>query len=204
MNIFSLTRDIVIIVPLRSAIREQNRCQMKKKCGTSSFYLASHKKLLLVSFPLAMIERHFKEQFWFVIFQNLIFIDTMTKKERSLLSYTYQSDQEETEDEEVKRNCVMGESGMRDSDFSDSGSDTDEDHDQSHSNRRRNGISNNLLMVEDRMGELVKFVTVGSPIVKPKGLVLYRPKAIMADYSSHAEKPDENDKALREDSETKL
>jgi len=41
----------------------------------------------------------------------------------------YESDEGETEDEEVKRNCIMGQSGMRDSDFSDSESEDDVEDD---------------------------------------------------------------------------
>lgn len=115
----------------------------------------------------------------------------MTQKESSTLDQSYQSDQGETEDEEVKRNCVMGHSGMRDSDFSDSDSDVDESDTDSCNNSEKR-MSDHVLM-EDRMEDLVKFVTVGGPIVKTKGLVLYRPTAIVHSFVSQSEKPGEND-----------
>lgn len=126
----------------------------------------------------------------------------MVQTEHYTLGYTYQSDKGETEDEEVKRNCVMGESGMRDSDFSDSDSD-DEGYNESHRNNGKNRISDELLM-ENRMGDLVKFVSVGSPIVKTKGLVLHRPTAIIPSFASNVEKPDENDDLPRNDSKIKF
>eukprot|EP00535_Pseudo-nitzschia_heimii_P005465 CAMPEP_0197184126 /NCGR_PEP_ID=MMETSP1423-20130617/9246_1 /TAXON_ID=476441 /ORGANISM="Pseudo-nitzschia heimii, Strain UNC1101" /LENGTH=440 /DNA_ID=CAMNT_0042634867 /DNA_START=216 /DNA_END=1538 /DNA_ORIENTATION=- len=125
-------------------------------------------------------------------------------EERSALGYIYQSDQGETEDEEVKRNCVMGGTGMRDSDFSDGISDTEETHHESDSNSKNKGILDDFSMVEDRIGDLVKFVTFGSPIVRTKGLALHRPTAIIPSFASHAEKLDENDKTSRNDSETKF
>merc|ERR1719343_1035695 len=51
--------------------------------------------------------------------------------------------------------------------------------------------------MEDQMDDLVKFVTVGSPIVKTKGLVLYRPTAIIPSFVSHSEKPGEIDRKTR-------
>jgi len=126
----------------------------------------------------------------------------MARKESSALHHSYQSDQDETEDEEVKRNCVMGQSGMRDSDFSESDSDIDET-DTGSCNYSEKRISYHSFM-EDRMDDLVKFVTIGSPIVKSKGLVVYRPTAIMPRFVSQSEKPNEKDEKTKNVSTTSL
>ena len=119
----------------------------------------------------------------------------MAGTEDQTLARSYQSDQEETEDEEVKRNCIMGESGMRDSDFFDSESETEEEEPEGHINdenkERLDGESN-----EDRIIDLVKFVSVGSQILKPKGVVLYRPTPILPSLLLHTEKPDGQDETF--------
>lgn len=89
----------------------------------------------------------------------------------------------------------MGHSEMRESDFSDSDSDVNE-ADTESCNSSEKIISGHVLM-EDQMDDLVKFVTVGSPIVKTKGLVLYRPTAIIPSFMSHSEKPGEIDRKTR-------
>ena len=93
-----------------------------------------------------------------------------------------ESDGGETEDEEVKRNCIMGESGMRDSDYFDS--DTDEEEEEKEDeiyNESKESLD------EDRIVELVKFVTVGSQILKPKGFTLCRPTPIVLVTAIHGE-----------------
>jgi hypothetical protein len=102
----------------------------------------------------------------------------------------YESDEGETEDEEVKRNCIMGQSGMRDSDFSsdseceddaenedDEVVEDDEDDDKHSDNNEKH--ENNLKEVEQpRMERLVKFVSIGGQIPKSKEGILYRPTPI--------------------------
>jgi len=112
------------------------------------------------------------------------FADIMAGKNEPALGETYQSDQGETEDEEVKRNCIMGESGMRDSDFSDSDFENDEKEEAS------NGESE-----EDQTANLVKFVSVGSQILKSKVVVVYRPTPIvprLALFTATTNKNDED------------
>jgi len=112
---------------------------------------------------------------------------------------SYESDGGETEDEEVKRNCIMGESGMRDSDFFDSDSEVDEEEDEVDNDEKPKESSEGEPK-EDQMMELVKFVSLGSQFLKPKGVVLYRPTPIVASNSmtSHSEKSVENDENSNE------
>eukprot|EP00536_Pseudo-nitzschia_multiseries_P002029 jgi/Psemu1/63443/estExt_Genemark1.C_270033 len=110
----------------------------------------------------------------------------MEAENAEMFANSDQSDPEETEDEEVKRNCIMGQSGMRDSDFSDSDFDEEEEEleekegtapvDDNNGNEEAgaSGDSN-----KDETEELVKFVTIGSQIIKPNGVVLYRPKPVL-------------------------
>lgn len=122
----------------------------------------------------------------------------MTGKGNPTLAKTYQSDQGETEDEEVKRNCIMGESGMTDSDFSDSDFEVEETANEVCINDEKKEMSEGESK-EDRMGDMVKFVSVGSPILKPKGVVLYRPTPIMLTLASHAEETEANDITLKDE-----
>ena len=101
----------------------------------------------------------------------------------------YESDEGETEDEEVKRNCIMGQSGMRDSDFSDSESEDDvedEDYevgkdaedDDNHSDNNEKDGNNFKDEEEPQMKGLVEFVSIGGQIPKSKEGILYRPAPI--------------------------
>jgi len=116
----------------------------------------------------------------------------MAGKEYQTLVKMYQSDQGETEDEEVKRNCIMGESGMRDSDFFDSDSEMEEVEDEVHINDEKKVKSDGELR-EDQIIDLVKFVSVGSQVLKPKGVVLYCPTPVVPSLASHTGKSDENE-----------
>mmetsp|Transcript_13384 Transcript_13384/g.37699 ORF Transcript_13384/g.37699 Transcript_13384/m.37699 type:complete len:135 (+) Transcript_13384:363-767(+) len=102
------------------------------------------------------------------------------------LAKRYQSDIEETEDEEVKRNCIMGQSGLRDSDFSDSDLDEEEEVEEKEkktvdadADDRNQKVEAGEISKEDEMADLVKFVTIGSQIMKPNGVVLYRPTPVL-------------------------
>lgn len=119
----------------------------------------------------------------------------MTGKEDQALAKAYQSDPGETEDEEVKRNCIMGESGMRDSDFFDSDSDEEEVENEVHIDGETKGMPNEQ-SEEDRIVELVKFVSVGSQILKPKGAALCRPTPIVPSPAMHAKNTEDNDETL--------
>eukprot|EP00531_Pseudo-nitzschia_arenysensis_P010587 CAMPEP_0116140620 /NCGR_PEP_ID=MMETSP0329-20121206/13953_1 /TAXON_ID=697910 /ORGANISM="Pseudo-nitzschia arenysensis, Strain B593" /LENGTH=418 /DNA_ID=CAMNT_0003635763 /DNA_START=217 /DNA_END=1473 /DNA_ORIENTATION=+ len=115
----------------------------------------------------------------------------MAGKEGKALLKAYQSDPGETEDEEVKRNCIMGESGMRDSDFFDSDADADEE-DEVHTDDE----SVEEEPEEEQMVHLVKFVSVGSQILKPKGVALCRPTPIVpTTVVVHTKKLDDSDEA---------
>jgi hypothetical protein len=90
-----------------------------------------------------------------------------------------ESDQGETEDEEVKRNCIMGQVGLHDSDFSDTevdGYDEEEEEDEEEL---------------DEQGEPVKFVTSCKQILNPRGMI-YKPTPLMPQLPTHAEE-DEGD-----------
>lgn len=115
----------------------------------------------------------------------------MAGKEGKALLKAYQSDPGETEDEEVKRNCIMGESGMRDSDFFDTDTDADEENGVDHNDDE----SVEEEPEEEQMVHLVKFVSVGSQILKPKGVALCRPTPIVPTTVVHAKKPDDGDEA---------
>ena len=127
-----------------------------------------------------------------------MFVEAMAGKEDQTLATTYQSDQGETEDEEVKRNCIMGESGMRDSDFFDSDSEMEDEEEETEDcinhEEKETGDGDSE---EDRIADLVKFVSVGSQILKPKGVVLYRPTPIAPTLPLLAEMPDENNETLK-------
>ena len=114
----------------------------------------------------------------------------MTDKDEQLPSDGNESDGGETEDEEVKRNCIMGESGMRDSDYFDS--DTDEEEEEKEDEIYDESKES---LDEDRIVELVKFVTVGSQILKPKGFTLCRPTPIVLVTAIHGEHTDESDES---------
>lgn len=112
----------------------------------------------------------------------------MTGKEDQTLAKACQSDPGETEDEEVKRNCVMGESGMRDSDYFDSDSEEEQSKEEvhiDHKTKKSMGESSE----EDRIVELVKF----SQILKPKGLTICRPTPIVPISADQGKNLDESD-----------
>jgi len=99
----------------------------------------------------------------------------------------YESDQEVTEDEEVKRNCIMGQSGMRDSDFSDSNNEDDEnedetvedaDDDENCCNHNKKTEDQSTFQEKERLDELVKFVSIGGQIPKSQEGMLYWPTPI--------------------------
>jgi len=124
---------------------------------------------------------------------QLLRTSKMTGKKYKTFAKTYQSDQGETEDEEVKRNCIMGESGMRDSDFSDSDIEVEDDEPIEIQNEEKEttcGKSRN-----EPIEELVKFVDVGSQILEPKSVVLCRPKPIVPISVTPAEESEKNDEA---------
>ena len=109
----------------------------------------------------------------------------MTRREDKPLAEEHESDGE-TEDEEVKRNCIMGESGMRDSDFSDSDSDTEEMSDKSIRDETIE-TSDGEESTIDRMVDLVKFVN-HRPTTS-----FYRPTPVAPSLVVHEERSEEND-----------
>ncbi|KAG7357224.1 hypothetical protein IV203_001912 [Nitzschia inconspicua] len=98
----------------------------------------------------------------------------------------------ETEDEEVKRNCIMGISSLRDSDFSDT-----EDEDEEQQQEEENIEVQPEEEAEDAMEEkeepkmLVQFVSSGQ--MPSKGVFLYRPTPIAAKLPTHHEEIDEDE-----------
>ena len=110
----------------------------------------------------------------------------------------YKSDtgETETEDEEVKRNCIMGESGMRDSDFSDSDFEDDDDekgleadtenfeHDENWMTNKVESHRRNLSEEDDDEEEeepeaaLVKFVSISGQIPESRKGTIHRPTPI--------------------------
>jgi len=101
----------------------------------------------------------------------------------------------------VKRNCILGQSGMRDSDFSDNDFeeeaeekkvDIDEENEEEEEEEEPKG---NL---EDEVDDLVKFVTIGSHIIKPNGIVLYRPTPVLPALPLQQNESDQKVKALNE------
>ena len=115
----------------------------------------------------------------------LDFLTTMTRREDKPLAEEHESDGE-TEDEEVKRTCIMGESGMRDSDFSDSDSDTEEMSDKSICDETIETADGEESTV-DRMVDLVKFVN-HRPTTS-----FYRPTPVAPSLVLHEERSEEND-----------
>jgi hypothetical protein len=101
-------------------------------------------------------------------------LDTVAgRKEHTLLKGNgLESDQGETEDEEVKRNCIMGLSVLRDSDFSDTDEDDDVDNDDAEDDET-------VKQDEKEQQSLVQFVPVGR-MSEPQGAFLYRPTPIVA------------------------
>jgi hypothetical protein len=93
---------------------------------------------------------------------------------------TIDSDQGETEDEEVKRNCIMGQSGIHDSDFSDSENEDDDQDDGEEESE------------EEEQGEPVKFVTTCGQIPNPRGRI-YKPTPLMPKLATHPEENEEGD-----------
>lgn len=121
----------------------------------------------------------------------------MAGKEDEALAKKYESDQGETEDEEVKRNCIMGQSGMTDSDFSDSDFDAGDVEAETETVADIDVFDENKeeedgTIKEDRIEGMVKFVSSCGQILKPKGVVLYRPTPIMPTLSVHTEEAKEN------------
>ena len=111
----------------------------------------------------------------------------MVDQEDKNSANAYESDGGETEDEEVKRNCIMGECG--DSDYFDSDTDVEEEEETED----QIDCKSNETVEEDRIVQLVKFVSVGSQILKPKGITLCRPTPIVLVTATNGEKPNEID-----------
>ena len=121
----------------------------------------------------------------------------MVEKDAKALTKKFQRDQEEREDEEVKRNCILGQSGMRDSDFSDSDIEEEtegkkDDVDEENEEEEADGNT------KDKMEDLVKFVTIGSHIIKPNGVVLYRPTPVLPALPLQQKESGQKIKALNE------
>ena len=95
-------------------------------------------------------------------------------------------DQDQTEDEEVKRNCIVGFSGLRDSDFSDTDMD-DEDADPAEEQEDRD----DPMEEEGQRANLVQFVC-GSQMTKPEGTTLFRPTPIVPKLATHPEESGED------------
>lgn len=104
-------------------------------------------------------------------------------------------DQGETEDEEVKRNCMMGVSGLRDSDFSDTDMDDEEENEEiieekQERNGGDNGANDDHMEEEDQGEHLVQFVS-GGQMTKPEG-ILFRPTPIVPTLATHPEESEED------------
>ncbi len=97
-----------------------------------------------------------------------------------------ESDQGDTEDEEVKRNCILGISEMRDSDFSDT--DIDDRGVNEEENVDEDEREENTMEVT---AKLVQFVN-NCEIPKPEGLVLYRPTPIAPKVLPHPRECEEH------------
>lgn len=99
-----------------------------------------------------------------------------------------ESDQGETEDEEVKRNCIMGLSALRESDFSDT-----EDENEDEVELEDEPEEKNVMEKEQEPETLVRFVTPGQMVSKAKGVFLYRPTPIAAKLPTHHEDSNEDE-----------
>ena len=99
----------------------------------------------------------------------------------------------ETEDEEVKRNCIMGFSGIHDSDFSTDMEEEDEDETEQNESEEPEDVK-----MEDDQEHLVQFVSAGQ-MTKPEGL--FRPTPIVPKLATHQEESDEDASSNSEESE---
>lgn len=109
-------------------------------------------------------------------------------------------DQGETEDEEVKRNCMMGVSEFRDSDFSDTDmEDGDEQEEPEQDGDDARDASNDRMSEDEQSEKLVEFVC-GGQMTKPEG-VLYRPTPVVAKLASHPEESEEDDSSSESEEE---
>ena len=81
---------------------------------------------------------------------------------------------------------------MRDSDYFDSDTDVEEEEEETEEpiDDKRNDT-----VEEDRIVQLVKFVSVGSQILKPKGITLFRPTPIVLVTAMNGENPDAIDES---------
>jgi hypothetical protein len=130
-------------------------------------------------------------------------LETKAKAEDTLLKGNLmESDQGETEDEEVKRNCVMGLSGLRDSDFADTDDDDDVDDDENQ-HQAEPSDDENAVQEEKELQALVQFVPSGQMISKPQGVLLYRPTPIAAMPPSHRDESDDNKRHTKSNSEAR-
>lgn len=131
-----------------------------------------------------------------------LFDDTMAEKDAKALTKNYQSDQEETEDEEVKINCILGQSGMTHSDFSDSDSEQEEEEEAEEKNVNVHADEENEEAnrnpKEAELEDLVKFVAIGSQIIKSSGVVLYRPTPVLSTLPLQANESDQKGETLNE------
>ena len=106
-----------------------------------------------------------------------------------------ESDQGETEDEEVKRNCVLGQSGLLDSDFSESEDeevDYDEDEEDNSNNSEaidRDGGKDETM--QEKEDGLVQFVT-RVQLREEEGMI-YRPTPIIPKLVTNPQESEEND-----------
>jgi len=105
-----------------------------------------------------------------------------------------ESDQGETEDEEVKRNCVMGQSGLHDSDFSESEMENEDEVEEEEEDDDDNDNDGE----EEEQDHLVKFVC-GGQIPKPEGMI-YRPTPIVPKLPTHLEESEEDSSSDSEES----
>lgn len=107
----------------------------------------------------------------------------------SLKSHIAQSDQGETEDEEVKQHCILGYSGLRDSDFSDTN--TDDEGVKGEGDDDRPGPDDAMEGDATDSEKLVQFIS-RRQTAKPEGLILYRPTPITPKLAGHAEASEED------------
>jgi hypothetical protein len=99
------------------------------------------------------------------------------------------SDQGETEDEEVKRNCTMGLSELRDSDFSDADEDDDVNDDEIRDDDEPK-YDDEAVQEEGEQQALLHFAPSGQMMSQPQGMFLYRPTPIATTPPTHREEID--------------
>jgi hypothetical protein len=105
-----------------------------------------------------------------------------------------ESDQGETEDEEVKRNCVMGQTGLRDSDFSDSEVEYEDENDDDKEDGEDEGM-------EDGEEGLVEFVERPG-LIRKQARMVYRPTPIVPKLPPHPEENEEEETSSESASES--